>query len=143
MMTVECFHAASLGDIWDQLDNGVTRMVAGPLALFVSQAAPDTASADERRDPPRHAPQNANRLTVSMKKSAMILMRKTVLVALEMGPAIRDEFLTRMEAQYFDDAKLAKASGSEAREWAEYLVHKVRKTIDTIERPESRNEMIA
>jgi hypothetical protein len=66
MMTVECFHAASLGDIWDQFDNGVTRMVAGPLALFVSQAPPDTASADERRDPHRHAPQNANRLTVSM-----------------------------------------------------------------------------
>jgi hypothetical protein len=65
----------------------------------------------------------------------MILMRKTVLVALEMGPDIRDEFLTRMEAQYFDDAKLAKASKSGAQEWSEYLAHKVRKTIDTMERP--------
>ena len=77
-------------------------------------------------------------MTVSIKKSAMILMRKTVLVALEIGPAKRDEFLARMEAQYFDDAKRAKASESEAREWAEYLIHRARKTIDTIERPENR-----
>ena len=75
-------------------------------------------------------------MTVSIKKPAMILMRKTVLVALEMGPGKRGEFLARMKAQYFDDAKCAKASESEAREWAEYIVHKVRKTIDTIECPE-------
>ncbi len=31
--------------------------------------------------------------------------------------------------------KRAKASESEAREWAQYIVHKVRKTIDTIEGP--------
>lgn len=138
MNTVDCFHAVSLADFWDRLENGETRRAAGPGAMFVSQGVPDTASADEQRDPPRHAPRDSDRLTVSIKKSAMILMRKTVLVALEIGPGKRDEFLARMEAQYFDDAKRANASESEAREWAEYLIHRARKTIDTIERPESR-----
>ena len=135
MNTVDCFHAASLADLWDRLENGETRRAAGPGAMFVSQAAPDAASAEEQQDPPRHAPPDPDRLTVSMNKSAMILMRKTVLAGLEMGPCKRDEFLARMKAQYFADAKAAKASESEAREWAQYIVHKVRKTIDTVEGP--------
>ncbi len=138
MKTVDCFHAASLANLWDRLENGETRRAAGPGAMFVSQGAPETASADEQLDPPRHAPRDPDRFTVSIKKPAMILMRKTVLVALEMEPSKRDEFLARMEAQYFDDAKSAKASESEAREWAQHLIHKARKTIDAIERLENR-----
>ncbi len=72
---------------------------------------------------------------MSMNKSALILMRKTVLVGLEMDAAKRDQFLTTMQAHYFDDAKHAMASESEAREWTESLMHRIRKTIHSIERP--------
>lgn len=137
MKTTDCFHAASLADLWDRLEEGETGTVAAPGAMFVPRAPEDAAPQNKRRDAPRPLPREPDRITVSMKKSAMILMRKTVLVALEMDPAGREEFLARMQAQYFDDAKRAKASESKAREWSEYLVQRVRKTIQTIERPGS------
>lgn len=137
MKTTNCFHAASLADLWDRLEENEKLWMAGPGGTFVSQATPDAASQNERRNTPRHSPRDPDRMTVSIKKSAMILMRKTVLVALEMEPAKRDEFLARMHVQYLNDAKRANASGSEAQEWAESLDQSVRKTIDAVGRLES------
>lgn len=115
MKTEDCFHTVSLVDLWDRFEEDETLRTGRPEPTFVPQATPD-------------------KVMLSMKKSAMILMRKTVLVALEMEPAKRDEFLALMHAQYLDDAKRANVSCSEAQEWADYLDQRVCKTINAIGR---------
>lgn len=138
MQMNEHFKAVSLANIWDTLEDEGQPRAGEHITAFISSGAPDTPSKIPNQELQSYSNRVFNRICVSVKKSMMILMRKTVLVSLEMDIAQRETFLAQMREQYLEDAKRANMVDAEALEWADQLDQKIREMIDAIEHLESR-----
>lgn len=127
------FDAAALASFWDSLEESRSGSAAGPVAALISSAAPGHSAKNQQEELHRYQPEDLGQTGVTINKSAMILVRKTVLVALEMDRSARAVFLAQMREQYLENAKRADMSDAEALQWVEHLDKKIRKMIDAME----------
>ena len=130
--TLDCFHTVALADVWDRFEKDLPWQAGALEEEPLLPIAPSPGSEIHHQQVEKQTPQESAGITVGLKKSAMILLRKTVMAAVELDFENRENFLTKMKTHYFYDAKDTQASDGEALEWAQYLDQRVRKMVDTI-----------
>lgn len=132
LKTLDCFYVVALADVWDRFEKDQARRADEPEEGLFFPIAPHAVSEGHHQKFERQTRREPVRITVELKKSAMILLRKTAMAAVELDFENREKFLMQMKTHFFDDAKDTQASDGEALEWAEYLDQRVRKMVDTI-----------